>query len=113
MVRARRDSNPQPQGALVAGHKKDVVLTARLDSLPNRVAIYGWHKPDGRPIQPLNTWHTTGHVDYSHGIRLVHQLVRIEGRQYALSDALRDPTLAAPLNDEGAMRKVRYDTTWP
>jgi hypothetical protein len=113
MVRTRRDSNPQPQGALVAGHKKDVVLTARLDSLTNRVAIYGWHKPDGQPIQPLNTWHTTGHVDYSHGIRLVRGTVLVEEVPHALIDVLRDASRATLLNDEGAMRRARYDTTWP
>jgi hypothetical protein len=113
MVRERRDRIPLPQGTLVAGHKKDVVLSVRLDSLPRRVAIYGWHKPDGRPIQPLNTWHTTEHVDYSHGIRLVHHTVQIDGRPYVLSDALRDTTLAALLNHDGALRKARYETTWP
>lgn len=113
MVRARRDSNPLPFGALVAGHKKDVVLSARLDSLGNRVAIYGWHKPDGQPIQPLNTWHTTGHVDYSHGIRLVHRVVWIDGATYVIADVLRDSALAGLLTDEGVMRKARYDLVWP
>ena len=36
-------------GELVAGIKKDVVVTNRLDEKPDRVAIYGWHKLDGRP----------------------------------------------------------------
>src|SRR5262249_5908759 len=31
-------------GELVAGLKKDVVITNRLGEKPNRVAIYGWHK---------------------------------------------------------------------
>jgi len=30
-------------GELVAGIKKDVVVSNRLDEKPNRVAIYGWH----------------------------------------------------------------------
>lgn len=113
MVRARRRSDTLPLGSLVAGHKKDVVLTARLDTLPSRVAIYGWHKPDGRPIQPLNTWHTTGHVDYSHGIRLIGSAILVDGVRRRVSDVLRDSTLSSLLNDDGPMRKARYDSTWP
>src|SRR4051812_39784042 len=42
-----------PLGALVAGHKKDVVVANKVFASPGKVAIYGWHKPDGTPIQPL------------------------------------------------------------
>ena len=40
---------------LIAGIKKDVVLSEKVtrDTKSNRVAIYGWHKLDGKPIQPL------------------------------------------------------------
>jgi hypothetical protein len=40
---------------LIAGIKKDVVLSGKVtrDTKSNRVAIYGWHYPDGRPIQSL------------------------------------------------------------
>jgi hypothetical protein len=101
IVRARRDADPSPGGSLVAGHKKDVVLSARLDTLTNRVAIYGWHKPDGQPIQPLNTWHTTAHVDYSHGIRLVHRQILIDGVEHDIVTVLRNPELAPLLSDDG------------
>ncbi len=59
------------RGQLVAGIKKDVVLTKRLQDKPHRVAIYGWHYPDRRPIQPLYVGHVDWYVDYSHGIRLM------------------------------------------
>jgi len=36
-----------PPGALVAGDKKDLVLTRWLAERPGRVAIYGWHRGDG------------------------------------------------------------------
>ena len=49
---------------LTAGHKKDVVLTGRYRTRPDRVAIYGWHRPDGRPIQPLSTVHGASYADY-------------------------------------------------
>ncbi len=58
-------------GELVAGIKKDVVASNRLAEKPKRVAIYGWHKLDGKPIQPLTIVHTERYVDYSHGIRLM------------------------------------------
>src|SRR5204862_405661 len=61
----------QKLGDLVAGIKKDVVVTNRLAERPNRVAIYGWHKLDGLPIQPLTIVHVNWYVDYSHGIRLI------------------------------------------
>ena len=43
-----------PRGELVAGHKKDLVLTNRLWWRRDRVAIYGWHQGRGQPIQPLS-----------------------------------------------------------
>lgn len=108
LVRLRRIADPAPLGGLVAGHKKDVVLTARLDSLTDRVAIYGWHRPDGRPIQPLYTGHGAGYADYSHGIRLVARQVLVDDQPHDLLDVLRDPVLAAALSDEGAMQRARY-----
>jgi len=35
-----------------AGHKKDLVLSDRLLSMPGRVAIYGWHRAARHPINP-------------------------------------------------------------
>jgi hypothetical protein len=108
MVRRRRDAAGIAPGALVAGHKKDVVLTPRLDSLPGRVAIYGWQLPDGRPIQPLFTGHGQGHVDYSHGIRLIGRRITIDGTPHDLVEVLTDPVLFAAVSDEGPMRTGRY-----
>ena len=42
-------------GVLVSGHKKDVVISPRLTAHPEKLAIYGWHRPNGEPIQPLST----------------------------------------------------------
>ncbi len=107
-VLRRRMASAAPLGALVAGHKKDVVLTHLLDSLPFRVAIYGWHLPSGVPVQPLTVGHTRVHVDYSHGIRLVSRRVEVGRVQHDLSDVLRDPVLSAALSDEGPIREPRY-----
>jgi hypothetical protein len=91
----------QPQDALVAGHKKDLVLTNRLRRNPHRVAIYGWHRRDGKPIQPLSTVHQASYADYSHGIRLVSTTVQINGTPRSIYDVLEDPELAPLLTDEG------------
>jgi hypothetical protein len=68
------------RNGLIAGIKKDVVITGNIprDPKPNRVAIYGWHKTDGRPIQPLYTGHVDWYVDYSHGIRLVNRTIYVD-----------------------------------
>ena len=91
-------------GPLVAGHKKDIVTTNRLKEKPNRVAIYGWHKLDGKPIQPLTIVHGDTYVDYSHGVRLVAREVLLDGRAAQIEDVLRDPALAPLLSAEGPIR---------
>ena len=95
-------------GALVAGIKKDVVLTNRLREKPGKVAIYGWHKLDGNPIQPLTTVHKDSYVDYSHGIRLVKRGVMVDGKAMDLRDVLRDPELAPLVSDGGPLTCVSY-----
>jgi len=87
-------------GLLVAGHKKDVVLTDRLAGDTRHVALYGWHYPDGAPIQPLYTGHIASYVDYSHGIRLVAREMTVDGRTMDYLDVLRDPDLRALVSDE-------------
>jgi len=89
---------------LVAGHKKDLVLTNRLNSVSNRVAIYGWHRSNGTPIQPLSTVHGEYYADYSHGVRLVSQIAFVNDQAQRLSDLLRNPQYAGLLNgSEGAL----------
>jgi hypothetical protein len=92
-----------PLGELVAGHKKDVVLTNHLRYRPDRIAIYGWHRAVGQPIQPLSTVHGANYADYSHGIRLVGKMAMIEGRLRSVYDILQDSLLASVLSDEGAI----------
>lgn len=94
-------------GQLIAGHKKDVVISNRLDQKPGSVAIYGWHQPNGKAIQPLSTVHEDTYADYSHGIRLIAGSVRIDGQEYAIQDVLKDPQLAPLLSDEGAIKNPR------
>jgi hypothetical protein len=98
----------KPLGLLIVGIKKDVVLTNRLQEKPNRVAIYGWHQLDGKPIQPLTIVHRDTYVDYSHGIRLVKQALLVDGKPTTVQEVLKDPHLCTLLSEEGPLEKPRY-----
>ena len=80
-------------GKLVAGQKKDIVDGRR----PGRVAIYGWHEPNGDPIQSLSNVHHEHYVDYSHGVRFMANEVEIDGRMMSVEDVRRDPELSGLL----------------
>jgi hypothetical protein len=97
-------------GTLLAGHMKDVVLSPQLATKPDRVAICGWHRLDGRAIQPLWTGHTTAHVDYSHGIRFVRRAMLLDGEPTNVDAVLADPVLHVLLSDEGPITAARYPT---
>jgi hypothetical protein len=104
-------------GELVSGDKKDVVLTNRLAQHLGRIAIYGWHRAAGQPIQPLSTVHGANYADYSHGIRLVSRWAMIDGKPKLVREILRDPSTAQALSDEGPIHldwralAARLDTT--
>ena len=108
IVRSQRDDTGLPKGELVAGHMKDVVITRRLESAQGKVAIYGWHQEDGVPIQPLYLGHTDRWVDYSHGIRLVHRGILVNGQEMDLYEVLGDPALARLLSIDGVIENPRY-----
>ncbi|HEX5685036.1 MAG TPA: hypothetical protein VFY73_13520 [Ideonella sp.] len=103
LVARQRAALGAPPGALTAGHKKDLVLSERLWRQPGRVAIYGWQRADGTPIQPLSTVHGERYADYSHGVRLVSQTMFVDGRPARLLDVLADDTLGPLLSDEGPL----------
>lgn len=102
-----------PLGSLVAGNKKDVIISNKIynDKGVLRVVIYGWHKPDGKPIQPLYNGHSTIHVDYSHGIRLVQNKVWVDGRKTSSQKVLASETLCRLLSDEGRIASPVYPTS--
>jgi len=101
MIERQAEDRAIPAGALVSGHKKDVVISNLLAARPGRIAIYGWHRPTGIPIQPLSTVHGACYADYSHGIRLVSNTALVDGQPRAVSELLRDASLAKVFNDEG------------
>lgn len=106
MVRGQRSGWGLPAGTLTAGDKKDLVLTNLLWRNPERVAIYGWHRIDGSPIQPLSTVHGARYADYSHGVRLISSTAYIDGQAQPLLTLLEDPVLAPLFSDEGVIPGV-------
>lgn len=95
---------------LIAGIKKDVVISGKIsrDTKSGRVAIYGWHKPGGKPIQPLYTGHVNWWVDYSQGIRLIYRKIKIDGKWMDYIDILKHPVLKNLLCDEEFCDFYRY-----
>ena len=93
-------------GALLAGQKKDLVISNKLELTPGRVAIYGWHLGSGHPIQSLSLWHGARYADYSHGVRLVADVAYVDGTPRSIFAVLEDPQLAGVLNDEGPVASM-------
>lgn len=95
---------------LIAGIKKDVISTPKLfqTERPNRVALYGWHKLDGLPIQPIYTGHVDHYVDYSHGFRLIWDYILINNKFLHYSIVLQDPELRQILTNEGNEKHFKY-----
>jgi len=90
------------QDHLLAGHKKDVVLSKKLIDQKARVAIYGWQRiRDRSPTQPLSTWHHRSYADYSHGIRLVSRFAWLNGQTRDLHELINDPEFAHLISNEG------------
>ena len=96
---------------LIAGIKKDLVISSQLShtAKPNREAIYGWHRLNSQPIQPLYTGHVNWYVDYSHGIRLIKRNIKVNGKDYDYIKVLQDPVLYKLLCDEPDCTVYRYE----
>jgi len=97
------DGQIEEQGDLVAGIKKDVVITRRLAEPASspRVAIYGWNKLTNARIQPLTLVHAATYVDYSHGTRLISNQMLLDGQTTTVQSVLQDPVYWPVLSDEG------------
>jgi len=112
IVRSQRAEHLKdfPLGTLVAGHQKDVVISARLASALGNVAIYGWHRTNGAPIQPLYLGHGAKWVDYSQCTRLVQNAMTVNGTNTTITQILANPELSSLLSDEGPLSNPRYPT---
>jgi hypothetical protein len=92
---------------LMAGHKKDVVLTKQLVAKPKSVAIFGWHQANGKPIQPVYLGHENTYADYSHGIRMISRECLLDDVTDNLGRIMMDPILCVGVSNEGALPFVR------
>ena len=50
--------------------------------------------------------HGAAYADYSHGVRLVSQIVYLNGKPESIFDVLADPGLAPLLSDEGPLPRA-------
>jgi hypothetical protein len=88
---------------LVAGHKKDIVLSNALmrRDYKNNVAIYGWFYGDGTRIQGLNPKdHDINYVDYSHGFRLISNKCILNGQETTMQVVRTSPDTCLLVHDE-------------
>ncbi|HCV15846.1 MAG TPA: hypothetical protein DF637_05900 [Rikenellaceae bacterium] len=111
VIQAQIKAAGKEPGIFVAGIKKDIVICSKLaDTVRTRhVTIYGWHKLDGKPIQPANNVHINTYVDYSHGVRLVSNRVLVDGIEYDYRDILKDSVLHKLLSYENEpLKRVSY-----
>jgi hypothetical protein len=102
------------ESPLVAGIKKDLVITNRLKEKTHRVAIYGWHYSDGRIIQPLYVGHVDWYTDYSHGLRLMSNRMLIDGTAWDVREVLAHDKYNELLSREGTIDvgEVRSRSEW-
>jgi hypothetical protein len=109
LVETQRQKTAHQLGQLLAGHKKDVVISNFLNNRPKKVVIYGWHdkRNKGKPIQGYGYGHENTYADYSHGIRLISPQVVVDGQPRAIGDVLKDSVLSRLLSNEGVMRDLR------
>ncbi|MEG3657686.1 hypothetical protein V5097_09765 [Arenibacter palladensis] len=110
LQRQRKEAFLQaPLGVLVAGHKKDVIVSNKIYEKSSKpVVIYGWHFQNGTPIQPVYAGHSETYADYSHGIRLVQDSALINHKVHLITSVLQDAEKSALFSDEGAMEKPFY-----
>jgi hypothetical protein len=99
LVQAQRGLRGVRPGVFVAGHKLDLVLSAMRSGEPGNVALYGWHLPDGSPLQPVFPVVMDWRPHFSLGTRLGDRSIVIDGARRDLSDVLLDPELTPLLSD--------------
>lgn len=67
-VRRIEESVGEREFVLLAGEYKDVV------EVKGKIGLYGWHRLDGKPIQPFYAGHSESWIDYSQSTRLIERL---------------------------------------
>ncbi len=104
----QRQMKSHKPGELVAGSKKDIVISNQLGS--NSLGLHGFHDTSGKPLQPGTglTPHSAGYSDYSSGIRLIDRNAKLNGKVVDLKVILKDPVYASMISDEGVVMFAGY-----
>lgn len=98
---------------LIAGHKKDVVLTNKLapNNINKRVAIYGWHGINGVPIQGPGVQavaHEITYYDYADCIRIISRDCTLNGEVKDILEVLSSNEYSYLISDEGPLKFLKY-----
>jgi hypothetical protein len=97
---------------LTDGDKKSIILGRSVPTTPGKVFIYGWHRLNGEPVQPVFGGHGSAYADYSHGTRLVSRTAFVDGHAVPIEHVFADPSLAPLVNESGTLTPamLRYPT---
>jgi len=108
-------------GQIISGLKKDLILSCKTnyyrelkdgdsasfaangytpEGISRYETIYGWRQENGKNIQPSYSKHVNWYVDYSHGIRLIYRIIKIDGKKYDIYDVLQNSKLYRIISDE-------------
>ena len=92
---------------IVAGHKKDLVLSERLMERPRSGlrSTAGIVRTAGRFSRSASSTGRT--ANYSHGVRLVAETVLVDGVPRSIYEVLEQPRLVRLLSDEGEIADAR------
>ncbi len=97
-----------PKGTLIAGHKKDIILSNFAAQHPDKLDFYGLYKANGSVYQGSGGGpHEVTYEDYSHGARLVSQKVIVNGVPMSYEQLLKDPRYSQLVSDEGPIDTSR------
>lgn len=99
------DSQVTGREGLRDGGFKSIVVgrTLATPAGAGKVCIFGWHRANGVPIQPVYCSHSARFSDYSHGTRLVSRTAYLNGQSVAIESLFADPRYAPLLNESGTL----------
>jgi hypothetical protein len=74
--------------------------------------LYGWHRLNGEPIQPVFGGHSARFSDYAAGTRLISKTAYLNGQPVALESLFASPQYAPMINESGVLpaNALRYPT---
>ena len=99
------DSQVTGREGLRDGGFKSIVVgrTLATPAGAGKVCIFGWHRANGVPIQPVYCSHSARFSDYSHGTRLASRTAYLNGQPVAIETLFADPRYAPLLNESGTL----------